>query len=186
MRRGFVILWTVLAALAVATAVVAWWVFSPSHAYYIRDTGAEPVVLVTDSSEVRRLIALEEAHAPEEIKAGEALLQQYEPLAIVERRQHPERYFPEHSRFLDALAHQPSVKAPVGSYARLLEMSHAKCCADPSLSGEYAKVRLTSGPLRGREGWLCYRRDLAPSVLIDSFSRPGQENDIPVVAEFRR
>src|SRR5580658_2088772 len=100
MRRSFVILWTILGVLTVAIGVLAWRVFSPSHAYCIRDTGPEPVVLITDSSEVRRLIAVEEAHAPDEIKTGEALLRQYEPRAVVERRQHPERYFPEHIWFL--------------------------------------------------------------------------------------
>jgi hypothetical protein len=181
MRRGLVILWAILAAFGTAVGIAAWWVFSPTHAYYIRDTGTEPVLLIADSSEVRHLIAREEAHAPEEVKVGEALLQQYEPLAVVERREHPERYFPEHIRFLDALTHQPHVTAPAGSYARLLEMSHAKCNSDPSLSGEYAKVRLTSGPMRGREGWLCYWRDLTPTILIDSsiprFIQPGRECD---------
>jgi hypothetical protein len=131
--------------------------------YVIRgNTPGTAIKLIRDSPEVRELIALEETQAPAEVHGGEALLLKSGAVAIVERRQHPERYFPEHVKFVEAMTHQVGPMAPVGSYARVLERSHAKCERDPSLSAEYWKVMVKDGPMRGEEGWLCYLKDLFP------------------------
>ncbi len=159
--------------------------------YIVRDYAPGPTInLVTDSPEVRRLITLEEARASEDARTYQAMLHKYGNTAIVESRQHPENYFPQHVKFLTEMTHQPSVSIPKWSYARALERSHARCEADASLSAQYWKVMITSGARRGQEGWLCYLKELFPENPIDSsiqqFDRPQHENDVRVVAGSRR
>jgi hypothetical protein len=173
LRTVLTVLGSAFAIAAVGIGAFAWWLFNPNHEFTIHNGSGDGVRLVSDGPDVRRLFTNELARVFEETRAGEELLEKFGPAAIVERRQHPEMYFPEHVKFVEAMAHQPSVTVPVGSYARLLERSRAKCEADPSISGEYAKVRITSGPLRGKAGWLCYWRDLTPTVNIDSYSPPS-------------
>ncbi len=182
MRRGLVTFAIVVGTIALVIVGVGWWIFSPSHAFYILDTPTG-VQLISDTSAVWRLITIEERDGPEEVRIGEALLIKYGPLAIVERRRHADQYFPQHVKFLDEMAHQPSVKAPNGSYVRLLVRTNAKCEADPTLSAEYAKVRITSGSLRGSEGWLCYWRDIAPTIesSIPRFSVPHSQDERPTL-----
>lgn len=72
-----------------------------------------------------------------------------------ELRQHPERHIPQRLMFLDKMAQAPSIVIPGASYCRILQRSDAICSRDPILNPEYIKVRITSGPLKGQEGWGC-------------------------------
>jgi hypothetical protein len=65
----------------------------------------------------------------------------------------------EHVLFTSPMTDRPSMLIPQGSYARLLERSHAKC----GVASEYARVRITSGLSRGAEGWVCFGNDLVPT-----------------------
>jgi hypothetical protein len=69
----------------------------------------------------------------------------------------------EHILFTSPMTDRPSILIPQGTYARLLERSHAKC----GVSSEYARVRITSGLSQGVEGWLCFANDLAPTKWIE-------------------
>ena len=65
-----------------------------------------------------------------------------------------ERPSPNRREFLLAMSQRPEVLISEKTYARLLEYSGAHC--NPiGYSTVYIKVRVTSGPLAGREGWLC-------------------------------
>jgi hypothetical protein len=166
MQRGFVIVLVDLGIVAFAIVAAGLWIFSPSHAFYVREDSTI-VRLIADTPAVRGLITVEERNGPDEVRVGEMSLIQYGPMtAMAERRHHADKYFPQHVKFLSEMAHQPSVRAPNGSYVRVLDRSHAKCEEDPSLSAEYARVRITSGSLRGSEGWLCYWKDITPSIAL--------------------
>jgi hypothetical protein len=66
----------------------------------------------------------------------------------------------EHILFTSPMMDRPSILIPQGTYARLLERSHAKCDGE----GDYARVRITSGLTQGTEGWLCFPKDIAPTA----------------------
>ena len=149
----------VVVVLVVACVGYLWWIFSPSHALEVAGDDRE-VRLVIDSLNARRLVTLEETNSRDEIPTGEALSRKYGPAGIAERRIHPELYFPMHVRFVNAMKHQPSLQIRAKSYARLLESSTARCEVDPSLSANWVKVRITTGPERGREGLLCFPSDV--------------------------
>jgi hypothetical protein len=88
--------------------------------------------LVLDSPEVRRLILLQESRTSDS---------------------------PEHVRFIAAMAEQPGIEIPARSYARLVESSRARCGDDPTNHENYLRVRVTTGALKGEEGWTCVPRD---------------------------
>lgn len=73
---------------------------------------------------------------------------------VQELRTNPERYYPGHSNFLLNMAQQPAESIPASSYLRLLENSNVKC-SNPLYTTTFIKVRITSGPLAGRIGWVC-------------------------------
>jgi hypothetical protein len=72
-----------------------------------------------------------------------------------ELKAHPERYIPERTAFLNAMARLPSVLVPAGSHCRIVEMSEAICSYQPTQNPKYVRVVVTSGPSKGLEGWGC-------------------------------
>jgi hypothetical protein len=143
--------------LVLVFGAVAWWIFSPDHAYRTRSQVSNNVRLLIDSSEVRHLITVEETRV-----AKDAAMRKT-PVT-------PGHYPLEHLEFLEAMNRQLANTAPIASYARLLIRSHAPCEADPTMSPKFVKVRITSGDKRGVEGWVC-EDELAPRMLIDSQNR---------------
>jgi hypothetical protein len=73
---------------------------------------------------------------------------------IEELQTNPERYYPGRSTFLLAMAQQPGESIPASSFLRLLEPSEVKC-SNPLFTTTFIKVRVTSGPLVDRVGWVC-------------------------------
>ena len=73
---------------------------------------------------------------------------------VQELQTNPERYYPGRSAFLLTMAQQPGESIPASSYLRLLESSEVKC-SKPLFTTTFIKVRVTSGPLVGRVGWVC-------------------------------
>jgi hypothetical protein len=73
---------------------------------------------------------------------------------VQEMLANPERYYPGRSTFLLTMAQQPGESIPAGSYLRLLETSRVKC-SKPFFTTDFIKVRVTSGLLVGRVGWVC-------------------------------
>jgi hypothetical protein len=73
---------------------------------------------------------------------------------VQERQTNPERFYPGRGAFLLNMARQPSESIPARSYLRLLENSQVKC-SYPLYTATFIKVRVTSGPLDDRVGWVC-------------------------------
>ncbi len=117
--------------------------------------------LVADSAEVRRLLS--EAASREE-KTKRLRLQlpedQFTKLRL-DMEVHPERYMSERNALFAAMGRQPSVTVVGQQYFRCLEASPAGCAKDPSTTSNYMRVRVTTGPSKGAEGWAC-SRDVQP------------------------
>lgn len=130
---------------------------------------SKSVRLVLDSNEARQLISRQDAFTPEERK--EIDLYNRDIIAVAqeldreqtkeathrynEMKKNAARYIPERTAFLYAMARVPAVLVEPNSYCRVLQRSQAKCTNDPESNCEFVKVRVTSGPSRGREGWGC-------------------------------
>jgi len=74
--------------------------------------------------------------------------------------QHPDRYIPERIAFLDAMARAPGVTVSGESYCRIINRSKAMCDRHPGPNPTYFKVRISSGPSKGQEGWGCLGEDI--------------------------
>lgn len=157
----------ILCVLAVPVAIVAvpiamMWhnhVFDEDYSY----TARRDVHLIVDSPEVERLLGEDGANVAEEQLYGSVpkRIEEY-----VELHQHPERYAPKHIAFLNIIAKQPAEAVPLGSHARALKTSHAHCQRTPVPSSDiYAYFRVTTGPLKNREGWACMSGDFAPTLI---------------------
>ena len=132
------------------------------------------VRLVSDSPEVRRLIAEQEAFQLQEkteidrFHADSASLEQkwfrdanLEALRqLRELGQHPDRYIPERIAFLDAMARAPGVTVSGESYCRIINRSKAMCDRHPGPNPTYFKVRISIRPSKGQEGWGCLGEDI--------------------------
>ena len=62
---------------------------------------------------------------------------------------------PGRRELLQAMALEPAVAIPQKSYARRIETSEARCVPMQLATATFIKIRITSGPYRGREGWVC-------------------------------
>ena len=133
---GRALIASVAGGLVLSFGYGAWWLFTPLHAYSIRESEARGANMIMDSPEVRRLIAKEE-----------------------------KQEFPE-VEFMAALAAQPSNLVAQNSYVQVLDLSRASCARDPHVTDVYARVRITSGPSRGKEGWLCQDKDFLPTIAL--------------------
>lgn len=125
----------------------------PDYAYRTRPYSVTRLTL--DSPGVRRLLAAAGAREKEENEYWrgqnqEAQLQQIEDMEL-----HPERYMVERSKLLNAMAQQPGFEVTGEQYFREIDQSDAGCAKEPASSSNYVLVRVTTGPLKGREGWAC-------------------------------
>ncbi len=143
---------------------------NPNHAAVT--AARRQVRLVSDSPEVRRLIAQQEVFQPKERaeidrfnEDASRLRQKWILEATPEsarqlRELDPERYIPERTAFLDAMAQAPGVTVQGGSYCRIIARSEAMCARYPGFNSIYFRVRITSGPSKGQEGWGCLGEDI--------------------------
>jgi hypothetical protein len=143
---------TMVGGLLFTAAYGAWWVLTPEHAYRVLTStpgGSHGVIMVLDSPEVRRIIlAKDTARDAEVARAGRR-----DGLRIA------------HDMFVSAIERQPSVLVAKDSYVRLLEEARVHCEGD--LITPYALVRVTSGPSRGKEGWLCLGGDFVRTPWLE-------------------
>lgn len=110
--------------------------FNPERQYWVvGDPGIARVNLVADTPEVRALLSELNAHQGEK-----------------DRR----------SNLLAAVASAPGFLVPAKSYCTIVEDSDARCGSDPVYTVTYRLVRMTSGPARGKEGWICGPTQLYP------------------------
>jgi hypothetical protein len=114
------------------------------------------VLLLYDSPEVRRLLADENAREGEINRFWRDKHTQEEGVKrIHDMARHPEQYPPGRSKFLEDMAKMTGFYVPSKSYCRILEGSESKCGRLPIETAVYMLVRVTTGPLRGKQGWVC-------------------------------
>jgi hypothetical protein len=134
-------------AVALTTAVILdGCAFHPDRQWQFLDRRDGSSKLVFDSHTVRRLIAEQETR-----DQGGA-----NPYDAEGRLQ-----------FFNAVRDQPGVVVLESPYARELELSKAHC--EPNSSsppGRLARIRITTGPLKGKEGWVCQHHDIAPTLAM--------------------
>lgn len=137
--------------------------WDPRYAY-VTERGSS-TKLIADSPEVRRRLA----QAPsrdverEQIQKGRAWDEQLQ--LMEEIRQHPSQYLGARSDLLEWIGRQPGVVVEGEQYFRMLEQSSAGCDLLPIPSAMFIRVRVTTGPLAGREGWAC-NLDVKPTGAL--------------------
>jgi hypothetical protein len=65
--------------------------------------------------------------------------------------------------FLEAFSGQPGADVAPGAYAREIEDTRIVCTAD---SAVFIRVRVTTGSLKGSEGWVCWPVDVSPTLAM--------------------
>ena len=125
------------------------------------------VRLILDSAEVQNLISQQESFSLRERQEIIHYFQDIERLApecmrpgescprLEELERNREHCIPERVAFIDAMAKKPGVLAPPNSYCRVVQRSGAKCTKNPEYSSAFVKVRVSTGPSKGTEGWGC-------------------------------
>jgi hypothetical protein len=132
-----------LTAALTATVILGGCEFHPDRHWRFREDTNANSKLVFDSLELRRLIAEQES-----------------------RNQELPEPIPGRSQFLDAVRRQPGVSVPPGPYARQLERSKASCEPGQSKVGRLTRIRITTGPLKGMEGWVCEHYDIGLTLAM--------------------
>jgi hypothetical protein len=143
-----------LLLVAMAALMVIGGCYDPDRALITRD--GSHARLVEDNPEVRRWLSLQKTRDDRinewrrEKHTNEEALKRVEEMLV-----HPEIYAPGRKEFLSEMNRQPGISVAEKTYARLLEYSGAHCTPRPLYTTVYIKIRITSGPLLGREGWVC-------------------------------
>jgi hypothetical protein len=128
----------------------------PGRFYRLNGELKAPVMLLTDSPDIRRLLADEDAHEEEvsrffrEPHTKEESFQRLEDM-----RQHPDQYPPGRTEFLKAMTQMPGISVAGRSYCDLIERSKSKCQPSPAVASLYVLVQVTTGSSRGKRGWIC-------------------------------
>lgn len=118
-------------------------------------TQDRPVRLIAPSPAVDSLLSRQRIQDEEADRFWHVGHTKEEGIKRVEELQtNPESYYPGRSTFLLSMAQQPGESIPASSYLRLLETSKVKC-SKPLYTTTFIKVRVTSGPLVDRVGWVC-------------------------------
>jgi hypothetical protein len=131
-------------------------IFLSSRAWRVTGNSKTKVLLVSDSLEVRRLVTDEDAGEEEvnrfwrEDHGAEERHQR-----LMDMAQHPEQYPPGRSKFLETMARMPGVYVEGRSYCSVIVRSKSRCGRLPIETASYLFVRITSGPSRGQQGWIC-------------------------------
>lgn len=128
----------------------------PGRFWRLDGDSKAPVALVTDSPEVRRLLAKEDAREDEvsrffrEPHTGREGFQRLDDM-----RQHPDQYPPGRTEFLRAMSQMAGISVPGRSYCDLIERSKSKCGPSPISTAVFVLVRVTTGRSKGKSGWIC-------------------------------
>ncbi len=125
------------------------------------------VRLILDSVEVQHLISRQESLSSRDRQEIDRYTQDVLRLApecmhpgdtcprLEELEKNGARYIPERVAFLDAMATEPGFSVPPNSYCRVVQRSPARCTKNPHYTPTFVKVRITTGPSKGKEGWGC-------------------------------
>ena len=115
------------------------------------------VRLVSDSPRVRQLIITQAESDSSEVAwlRDFAMPHEERVRGVSQRRRDPKRFAPTLTAFIDRMKAQPGFLVPGHSRCDLLERSGARCIPDRLQLDFYVRVRVSEGPNRGREGWIC-------------------------------
>ncbi len=134
----------------------------PGRFWRLNGDSKAPVTLITDSPEVRRMLAEEDAreeevdHFRREPHTKEEGFQRLEDM-----RQHPDQYPPGRTEFLKAMGQMPGISVAGRSYCDLIERSKSTCGRSPIETATFVLVRVTTGRSKGKSGWIC-QGDIQP------------------------
>ena len=118
--------------------------------------------LVTDSADVRRMLATAAERDEKMANSRRRLSQGQRRELFYDMEFHPERYMVERKNLIVAMAAEPGRPVPGKQGFRILEQSPAGCANDPFTTSNYLRVRVLTGPSKGSEGWAC-SRDVQPT-----------------------
>jgi hypothetical protein len=116
---------------------------------------------VADSPQVRRLLSEAANLEAEKHRSRQALPDPQQVQLTIDMRAHPKRYMAERSKLIETMAQQAGILVTGEQYFRILEESPAGCADDPVTTSNYLRVRVSTGPSKGSEGWAC-SRDVQP------------------------
>ena len=105
----------------------------------------ENMKLIEDSEEVRRQL-FQEAKRQLEIQPKWEISRSNG----IQRKEMQER-----RRFFEQLDSKPSFELSRTTDAKIVKESRCRCLLNISYTSSFVKVRLKSGPLANREGWVC-------------------------------
>jgi hypothetical protein len=114
------------------------------------------VFLISDSQEVRRLLASEDARQDDidrfwrEKHSEEDGRRRIEDMGL-----HPERYPPGRLEFLKTMMNMPGFEIKDSPYCRIVERSKSRCGMFPLQNAVYVFVQVTTGRSSGNKGWVC-------------------------------
>ena len=141
----------ILASLCVAGCAVV----NPNRRAFVPAGSVDKVRIAFDSRTVRDLIN-EAAKQQTEIDrfwfaphtAGEGARR------VGDMSKHPELYPPARNEFREALERFPGATLHEKTFCRIIGAANVRC-AFPITMNSLLHIRITSGPLTGREGWVC-------------------------------
>lgn len=116
--------------------------------------------IVLDSPKVRRLL-VERGKRDQAVDGAVGAIwhkavEDREQRPILDMVQHPEKYTAGRSQDLEAIANEPSLTLPKGTYLWTFERStDAKCNLDVMSTTVFEKVRIVSWRHHSKEGWTC-------------------------------
>ena len=127
------------------------------------------VRLVLDTADVQHLISQQESISSKEREEIERYTQDIlrvgkecdsQPTGTAchqlgELLRNDAKFIPERTAFLNAMAREPGVWVPPNSYCRVVKRSPAMCSTHPQHNSTFVRVRISTGPSKGVEGWGC-------------------------------
>ncbi len=120
--------------------------------------------LIANGPDVERLLSTQRAQDVEVDRVWKATHKKARSRLIEQMKRDPESVYPGRKDFLLAMAKQTGELVPAETHLRLLGNSHVKC-RDPLSMAKFVKVRVTSGSLDGRVGWVC-EEDVYRTVVL--------------------
>lgn len=147
----------VAAVIICIAAYLYYRIFDPD----IQEMTGRDIRLVLDSDEIQRLVAQQSAFEPQE----RIEVHRHFAAGSPSTEREIEKFIPERITFLKTMGRAPTVAVPAKSYCRVLQRSNAVCSPRPIENPTYIRVRITSGPLKGREGWGCEGDGLFRTVI---------------------
>jgi len=116
--------------------------------------------LVNDSPGVRQMIAEASWRDEEAERSLGALPDQKRAELVKDMLLHPDRYVTERRKLLAEMARQPASMVAGRQDAIVIGRSEARCGGDPVDTNRFIKVRVSTGPSTGTEGWYCQGSDV--------------------------